>query len=789
VAKKSVSSGEHAALLLSVGTSQCYRPECKQPLVVIRDGHRVVDFEIAHIRDELRPSDPSADIGWRYWPDDLSQKERNRYGNLLLLCPPCHKLIDKVEPRAFSVALLHQWKNAAEARDPAVAETLRDEPFDPELIAEAIRSALRQDDGVVLQLPHLSTPDGLSFASRSTAMTGRDVELERVAAFLESPESFSWWVVVGSAGIGKSRLALEACYSASTVWDVGFVSEAGQQAVLHLTPDRPTFLVVDYAASRASWLSDLLVSLVDRTKQPGPPVRVLILERDTSPSWFDVAVRRATHHQSVRVLSAQYAEPLVLRGLDRGATRELVQLAAKLNCQTLSSTETEDVVDRAFQLDPHGRPLFTLIACIERSDRTSRTSRDHLLRHLISRRQNQDDESAAAISRRSVALVATALGGISLSELLLLRQTPSQAALLAEPATLDSTALDRLLPGLVPDLLGELWLLDETDAPGTRGEVARLMIETAWAHSPQRYAAFVQRTLRDHPTHPAITELFPVDQAVDESTWFDMHANAIPFFGSPKWPAVGELIRRIETCPENPGRDEALAMARFGLANLHLNSGDQATAIEGYTALIENAPRDSKVRWQAHTNRGVVAFNTGRTDIAEADWNAVIEAKTASDESRACCLNNLADIHVSRGDHHAAIADRTAVLNLPATTYNRRYIALIRRASSNWQLERAHEAFEDVEAILSTEDIVTEQKMAARLLRVEWLLSAEHVTGVDELLRQELHEIVDSRRNFPDVERRALELLAGQTGNDLLPRPRPTTPKSGDFFAVVRGPR
>jgi hypothetical protein len=788
VAKKGIRSGEHASLLLSAGTRRCYRPECKRPLVEIRDDNRVVDFEIAHIRDELRPADPNADIGWRYWPDDLSQDERNRYGNLLLLCPPCHKLIDKVDPRAFSVELLQQWKSTAEAADPTTAETLRHERFDPELLAGAIRSALQQHPGVVLRLPQLATPDGLSFASRSTALTGRDVELERVAEFLESPEPFSWWVVVGSAGSGKSRLALEACYSASALWDVGFVSEADQHAVLHLTPNRPTLLVVDYAASRAPWLADLLTSLVDRTKQPGPPVRVLVLERDTSPSWFDLAVRRATHHQSVRVLGAQYAEPLVLGGLDREATRDLAQLATKVNGQTVSSTEIEDVVDRSFELDPHGRPLFTLVACIERSDRTSPMSRDHLLRRLILRRQNQDDGFATAISRRSVALVATALGGISLPELLLLRQTPSDAALLADPSTLDTAALDRLLPGLVPDLFGELWLLDEIAEPGTSGEVAKLSIAIAWAHSPPRYAAFVQRALRDHPTHPAIIELFRVDQAVDETTWFDMSANAIPFFGSPERQVVRELIRGIESCPEGPLRDEALANAYFGLANLHLNVGDQATAVVGYTTIIETAPPGSEVRWRAYTNRGVVAINTGRTDIAEADWNTVIEATSASDESRACCLNNRADVHASRGDHHTAIADRTAVLDLPATTYNRRYIALIRRASSNWQLKRAHDAFDDIETILGTEDIVTEQKMAARLCRVEWILVAPDLPGVDQLVREELEAIVSSRRNFPDVESRALELLASASGADPLPRQRTTTPKDGKFFAPVRGP-
>lgn len=61
-AKKHLKSGERAALLLTASGS-CYNPDCSEQLTVVRDGNQAVNFEIAHIRDEIRPNDPDADIG------------------------------------------------------------------------------------------------------------------------------------------------------------------------------------------------------------------------------------------------------------------------------------------------------------------------------------------------------------------------------------------------------------------------------------------------------------------------------------------------------------------------------------------------------------------------------------------------------------------------------------------------------------------------------------------------------------------------------------------------------
>ena len=104
--------------------------------------------------------------------------------------------------------------------------------------------------------------------------------------------------------------------------------------------------------------------------------------------------------------------------------------------------------------------------------------------------------------------------------------------------------------------------------------------------------------------------------------------------------------------------------------------------------------------------------------------------------------------------HLGAIADRTAVLQLWETSYNRRYIALVRRAKSLWALGRFEEADGDIETILSTTDIAVEQKMAARLLRAEWAADM----GIPAIVETELGHVLASRRNFPKVTEVAVAL-------------------------------
>lgn len=62
--KKSLPAGDVAALKL-LARGDCYNPQCSEPLITKRAGRLIVNYEIAHIRDELPPRSEPADIGRR----------------------------------------------------------------------------------------------------------------------------------------------------------------------------------------------------------------------------------------------------------------------------------------------------------------------------------------------------------------------------------------------------------------------------------------------------------------------------------------------------------------------------------------------------------------------------------------------------------------------------------------------------------------------------------------------------------------------------------------------------
>lgn len=793
MSKKSIAAGERAALMLAAGTRVCYRPACRRPLVVTRGSDRVSDFEIAHIRDELPPQDANADIGWRYWPCDLTQEDRNRFSNLMLLCPPCHKLIDRVRPRDFSPERLHRWKRAAERE---ALDGLPSGTLDIDTLAAELAGALRARPHVELSLPGLTSHDGLSFASRSATLIGRTVEQLALLDFLCSDAVFSWCVIFGEAGVGKSRLALECCLGVTQDWDVGFVRDTDQEGLLEFVPDRPTLLVVDYAAARADWLGRLLISLAVRSTADWEPIRVLVLERTVQAKWYETATCQDRYHDSLRIMSTRYAEPLELRGLSREATRLLISEVLFGPGDSPDSTLIEDLVDRAFELDPAQRPLFSLVAALEFSDpRLVGGSRDAVLRGLVSRRnaQGATDKPLASIV---LELATTALGGIDIQGYPALKAGEVAPFILPALPNLSTEDIDRALGGMVPDILGEMWILDELGLSGVRAEACKAALEVAWGYSPMRYAAFVDRASRDHPFHEQLLALLDVDCEKDPETWLGIVCSVIPHLRDPRSPRVAHVLDLLRARPPDDLRDRSLAEAGFAIANLWLAAGARRIARRLYTKLIETAPSGSEVRWQSYTNRGGIEMGLGDRVRAEADFTAVISSPDASDESRACCLNNRADLRFDEDDHLRAIADRTAVLKLRETSYNRRYIALVRRAKSLRALERFEEANQDVNAILSTTDIAVEQKMAARLMRAEW--AAE--MGVLEVAEAELTQIIASRRNFRAVAERATALArslgtlddsaVAATGidNDRKEYVSITEPVGQAYFAPKRGP-
>ena len=93
-----------------------------------------------------------------------------------------------------------------------------------------------------------------------------------------------------------------------------------------------------------------------------------------------------------------------------------------------------------------------------------------------------------------------------------------------------------------------------------------------------------------------------------------------------------------------------MATARFRFANLVFNEGDAQQANDLFTNLLATCSPDWPVFEGALNNGGITWSDLGNQDSAAADYTAVIEAVTATDEARACALNNRADIYEEDGN-------------------------------------------------------------------------------------------------------------------------------------------
>lgn len=172
----------------------------------------------------------------------------------------------------------------------------------------------------------------LSPYSRFTPLLGRDSELASLHAWLNAAPPLGWRVIIASGGAGKTRLALELCEQAAAQgWDAGFVSSRelqrfGQQQNLSAWGwQRPTLIVVDYAAQRHAELAHWLDELADQPSPAAHPLRILLLERhaDTDNGWFAELFSKDWHGLHRRE-GLDPTEPIHLSALTTLADRKSV---------------------------------------------------------------------------------------------------------------------------------------------------------------------------------------------------------------------------------------------------------------------------------------------------------------------------------------------------------------------------------------------------------------------------------------------------------------------------------
>jgi tetratricopeptide (TPR) repeat protein len=656
-----------------------------------------------------------------------------------------------------------------------------------EYIVSAIPSVFPEHQG---QAPPLTTPATdpaiawLTFSSRATCLVGRDAELDRLLAFLGTAQNFCWWLVTGVGGSGKSRLALELCRSAAE-WHAGFLNRTATNFNWsRFRPYRRTLIVIDYVASRAKEVGDLVLTLSRNSSSFENPVRVLLLERNKE-TWWPAFSRDDTQSEAAEISAFRYSEPLALTKLPVGAVFQLATEVVDARNGTWDVATVMQYLLLLSRFDPDCRPLFAMILAQELENIDVGENISYLLRKVLAKesgRRRQLIPSEDLKRMENLLLLATLMGGIlPRSDGFNFVTTSDVADLLPNVNLLNedlyndiawSTRGGTFLSGLQPDILGERFVLDRLSEGGVSAIQAQRLLRAAWMFQSRDVGIVAIRSASDFPGDKGLPYLYdlPLDTSKARAEWVTMVAHMIGGTRGEDQFTQQQLEKAISLAdrfPQEPRLQEAAALADYhtGCNMMFRRYEDEVKrggAAKRFDAVVARVGNDSVIGISAILNRGCLFESEGEKGKAIQAFTTVIESRKASDETRACAFNNRANIYADRGDHENAIRDRTEVLALKATSPDRRFVALFRRSESYCAIEHFGAALDDLCKILETDDIRSDDKLRARLERAVVL----NYLGRRDEARRDL-QTLKSTKQLPRKLRDHLRLLLADKGDSI----------------------
>lgn len=377
------------------------------------------------------------------------------------------------------------------------------------------------------------------YASRRGPVVGREEELNALRRFVRCKEpAFCWWLLTGPAGSGKTRLADALCQELATTWHAGFlVSYDKFTPEPHWQPDRPTLIVVDYAAARLQDIIRIIRSLVERTEPLQHPVRLLLTERHGSSeaNWWrelqglgEGAQRTALEGSSYRIQQRQ-ALSIALPAMERDFLWKIIAHVLDERQYKFKPNRRESMLHDFAQLDPLGRPLFALFyaEAIAFGHPIPGRGPQALVRAVLDMEMNHwITNFGIDVPHQNLLALASMLGGAPL------RDTspgwdwnPYQNERLRPflPASINTDWLQEMtaacrsadqsadtLASLEPDVLGELFVLDHFHPPenagASRGRLDAFK-DFAWRADPLKMVHFLRRCVDDFDWHPAINDM------------------------------------------------------------------------------------------------------------------------------------------------------------------------------------------------------------------------------------------------------------------------------------------
>lgn len=526
--------------------------------------------------------------------------------------------------------------------------------------------------------PASSDQNKFLYSVQRVPLFGRRNEFRELRRFLDDQRDFSWWLWTGPGGVGKSRLMLELCLDAQAQgWSAGFLSRHRDfEDWDRWQPDRPTLVVVDYLAERASAVGLAIAELAERGELPNR-VRFILAERSFDPEdpWARDFWNRSSATVVESIRRSCYGEPHRLEGLGAEALLSVVRFI--LAERGRPEPDSSRCLEALAKIDPAGRPLFAAMAAEaigqEGLEAISRWSASDLVSHVLERevarwrRAGVDEKHVNHLFLSTVVSEGPRLrmsDGDPQSQVAYLNQTFGVFMMLQ----LAWEFRDAPIPGnderrpehfrtmcgytagedtdayssLEPDILGECFVLERllgrarvsSPSQSSTQEQARRLLSMVWDHMPGRAARFVYRTALDFPDHEGLGLLFtlpagepPHHSSESDLMWARLASEFVDrLCGMGNLTGASGLLEDLRTVTDRNPNDEQLA-ALLAMGHMHraaalaeMDAIDEA--FRDYTAVVELAGAPDLMRSCALAQRGCMHLRMDRFQEAMTDFNA-----------------------------------------------------------------------------------------------------------------------------------------------------------------------
>lgn len=609
----------------------------------------------------------------------------------------------------------------------------------------------------------------LSFSAESTKIVGRDVELRGLNDFLDNSNKFLWWVAIGPAGSGKSRLALELCkQNKKKGWNVGFLSRSYNNFNWgKFRPLNNTLIIVDYVVGRTKEISDLVLELSRTSSFLENSVRVLLLERDTN-NWIKEFTREDSLTENSEILINEYSpQYLRLAGLNKSALLEIAKDLTDSRHGKWTKKIEERFIDWMNRDDINCRPLYAMLFLeFPHVEEPTDLFRSVLKREEAKRRKqiNGDD----LIKFENLLFLSTLVGSIVTQEGDFVHLSNSEVGnLLPDLDILDfnqyfsiSCSLhdSNTLAGLRPDLLGELHVLDCLETEGLAGLKYQKLLKFGYSIQPDDVIAFVIKCYQDFSSHSGFQKLFdlPLNSGTNRLTKAKLvaHSSCFPSIIHDNFlqSELENLILLGESYSEELKLTEWIAMSEYNYACTMMFSNryssfirlllgidiDKCTneAKEKFGSVIKRAGDKSQIKTMAQLNLGIL-LESDHPDESIKMYSELIDSDVSSDETKACALNNRANIYQKRKNHRSAILDREKVLDLKYTSTDRRFVALFGCGESHYSMGTYDKVVDNMTKIIEMDDITEIDKSCTLIIRAvsSYFKEKEIVNATDDLTK------------------------------------------------------